>query len=128
MWLSVFVATVAVVVVGIGRWSTLWRAHLYDAAISSMTTVWYREVLLRLKEHSSLLDVGIGTGKALMANAHLLTEKHVTVVGVDYDGDYVVRCRDLIQNHNMQESCQVLLYLSFSNILIVNAVVSNIHV
>jgi SAM-dependent methyltransferase len=69
------------------------RASAYDLLISRMTASWYRAVLMRLPAGCRLLDVGIGTGAALLANAPLLRRRNVRVTGVDVDGDYVERCR-----------------------------------
>jgi SAM-dependent methyltransferase len=69
------------------------RALLYDAAIVRLTTAWYRNVLERLPARSRLLDVGIGTGGALVANAAILVERDLRVTGVDVDRAYVERCR-----------------------------------
>lgn len=69
------------------------RAGIYDAAIAQMTARWYGAVLERLPASCRLLDVGIGTGRALLANAHLLASRDLRVTGIDIDGDYVARCR-----------------------------------
>ncbi|RLN88035.1 hypothetical protein BBJ28_00026710 [Nothophytophthora sp. Chile5] len=73
------------------------RARVYDTLIVKLTTGWYAEVLKRVPEGSSLLDVGVGTGLALVNNDELLRRKQIAVDGVDYDVDYVVRCRALLR-------------------------------
>ena len=72
------------------------RSAVYDAAIVGMTADWYRAVLERLPNGCRLLDVGVGTGAALIANADVLREKDVRVTGVDVDAAYVDRCRRTI--------------------------------
>jgi ubiquinone/menaquinone biosynthesis C-methylase UbiE len=72
------------------------RTAVYDAAIVGMTADWYRAVLERLPNGCRLLDVGIGTGAALIANADLLRDKDMHVTGVDIDAAYVERCRRTI--------------------------------
>lgn len=69
------------------------RALIYDAAIVRLTAGWYRAVLEMLDPGCRLLDIGIGTGSALLANAALLQEKRIRVTGLDIDRDYVERCR-----------------------------------
>lgn len=69
------------------------RAWIYDRVIAGMTTDWYREVLDRLPEQARLLDVGIGTGSALVRCADVLRAKRLQVVGLDIDRDYLERCR-----------------------------------
>jgi SAM-dependent methyltransferase len=83
------------------------RSAIYDAAIVGMTTDWYRAVLRRLPVGCRLLDVGIGTGAALIANADLLVEKDVRVVGVDVDAAYVERCRRAIAQHGLADRVTV---------------------
>src|SRR5262249_12637678 len=43
-----------------------------------------------------LLDVGIGTGAALIANAEILRANDVHVTGLDIDSAYVDRCKAAI--------------------------------
>lgn len=77
------------------------RARVYDALIVKLTTGWYAHVLKRLPAKSRLLDVGVGTGAALANNHGLLTSKGVKVDGVDYDLDYVKRCRELLAERQL---------------------------
>lgn len=69
------------------------RAWLYDLAIAPMTGRWYRAVLERLPPGCRLLDVGIGTGTALLAHASLLRQRQLAITGVDVEPAYVARCR-----------------------------------
>jgi cyclopropane fatty-acyl-phospholipid synthase-like methyltransferase len=83
------------------------RSAVYDALIVRMTAAWYRAVLGRLPAGCRLLDVGIGTGAALVANADQLVEKDVRVVGVDVDPAYVERCRDTITRRGLEDRVSV---------------------
>ena len=65
---------------------------IYGAAIVGMTAGWYRAVLERLPAGARLLDIGIGTGSALLANADVLVSRDLHVVGVDIDAAYIERC------------------------------------
>ncbi|MFD1529764.1 class I SAM-dependent methyltransferase [Pseudonocardia aurantiaca] len=69
------------------------RGWLYDRLVSGMTAEWYRQVLQRLPDGARLLDVGIGTGAALVCCADLVRAKRLDVVGLDIDPDYLARCR-----------------------------------
>ena len=50
-------------------------------------------MLGRLPAGARVLDVGIGTGAAMSRCAEIVREKDLTVVGLDIDADYVLRCR-----------------------------------
>lgn len=79
------------------------RAAVYDATILPLTTGWYRAVLTRLPHHCRLLDVGIGTGGALLANAELIVERDVRVTGVDVDLAYIDRCRAAVAERGLAD-------------------------
>ena len=79
------------------------RAWIYDRFLLSYTTAWYREVLTRLPEGAYLLDVGIGTGGALLKNADLVREKNIRVLGVDIDGAYIERANKAIEKAGMSD-------------------------
>lgn len=68
------------------------RARLYDVVIVPLTSPYYRLVLDRLPDGARLLDVGIGTGAALAANADLIVGKELRVHGIDTDEQYLARC------------------------------------
>ena len=63
MW--VWIAVIVALLVLINRLSPL----IYDIVIVKMTALWYRSVLDRLPRGARVLDIGIGTGSALAANA-----------------------------------------------------------
>jgi SAM-dependent methyltransferase len=83
------------------------RAVIYDTLIARMTARWYAAVIERLPERCRLLDVGIGTGRALVANAEALRARDVRVTGVDIDADYVDRCRRLVAESGLAERIDV---------------------
>ena len=85
------------------------RAWIYDRAVRPMTASWYRAVLERLAPGTRLLDIGIGTGGALVANAALVRERDLRVTGVDIDPDYVRRCREHVARHGLADRVEVLL-------------------
>ncbi|KAL3662926.1 hypothetical protein V7S43_011873 [Phytophthora oleae] len=100
----VAVAVAAVALYGLLR---ITRARIYDGMIVNLTTGWYTEVLNRLPKSSKFLDVGIGTGLALINNGEQLKLKDITVDGVDYDKDYVVRCGELLKEKQLTSHVQV---------------------
>ena len=79
------------------------RARIYDRAIVGLTAGWYRAVLERLPQGCRLLDVGIGTGSALLANAGVLVAKDIHVTGIDIDAAYIARCRRAVAQRGLTE-------------------------
>lgn len=79
------------------------RAAIYDAVIVRMTAGWYRAVLECLPPGCWLLDVGIGTGAALLANAELVQGRDLRVTGVDIDAAYVARCRRAVARRGLDD-------------------------
>ncbi len=73
------------------------RAWIYDKTFAGLTVGWYREVLKRLPRGARLLDVGIGTGGALVRNAALVKARDLHIVGIDIDRVYLRRCRKLVE-------------------------------
>lgn len=83
------------------------RSAIYDTLILRLTSRWYAEVLRRVPEGAALLDVGIGTAGALLANADAVAKKRLRVVGVDVDADYVARARRRIGSSPLAQLAEV---------------------
>lgn len=77
------------------------RAALYDLTIVPLTASWYEAVLSRLASGCRLLDVGIGTGGALLRHADRVRQQDLHVTGVDIDADYVARCTRRVARHGL---------------------------
>ena len=84
-----------------------WRSDIYDYFITSMTTRWYRAFLCRMAQNSSILDVGIGTASALIANRDVILNKNLTVMGVDYDKNYVDAAQENIRVAGLDKNVKV---------------------
>ncbi|MCC5885604.1 MAG: class I SAM-dependent methyltransferase [Gammaproteobacteria bacterium] len=83
------------------------RSVIYDTLIVGLTAKWYAEVLRRVPANAALLDVGIGTAGALLANAELVEEKRLRVTGIDIDGDYIARARDKLRRAGLHDRVEV---------------------
>ena len=83
------------------------RGFIYDRLILTLTSRWYAEVLERLRDGTVLLDVGIGTAGALMANAERVKRKALRVVGIDIDLDYVERARKRLRGSRVEDRIDV---------------------
>ncbi|WP_018141955.1 class I SAM-dependent methyltransferase [Thioalkalivibrio sp. ALJ7] len=79
----------------------MFRGVIYDKLILGMTSQWYGEVLERVPEGAVLLDVGVGTAGALLANAGALERKGLRVVGIDIDSDYIERANQRLRHAGM---------------------------
>lgn len=79
------------------------RSRIYDAAIVGLTAAWYRAVLERLPDGCRLLDIGIGTGSALLANAETVRARRIHVTGLDIDAAYIERCRREVAQRGLGE-------------------------
>ncbi|RHY28436.1 hypothetical protein DYB32_005977, partial [Aphanomyces invadans] len=77
------------------------RGKLYDFVFVGLSTGWYREVLELLSPKARMLDVGIGTGMALLHNKALVESKNLFVDGVDYDKDYITDCKKNVSAHGL---------------------------
>ena len=83
------------------------RSFIYDTLILRLTSRWYAEVLRRVPEGATLLDVGIGTAGALLANDDLVKRKRLRVVGVDIDADYIARARRRLRDSSLAGLAEV---------------------
>lgn len=83
------------------------RSFIYDTLILRLTSRWYAEVLRRVPEGAALLDVGIGTAGALLANAELVKQKSLRVTGIDIDADYVERARRRLAASSLADLIEV---------------------
>lgn len=88
------------------------RAHnlhsqVYDLLIVGLTSEWYRQVLLRIPSNSSVLDVGIGTATSLIQNRDIVLSRGLTVVGVDYEKDYVDFARKNLATSTLRDVVKV---------------------
>ena len=77
------------------------RSAIYDTLILKLTSRWYAEVLDRIPAGATVLDVGIGTAGALLANAGRVTGKQLHITGIDIDGDYVERARQRLEQSSL---------------------------
>lgn len=83
------------------------RSFIYDALILRLTSHWYAQVLKRVPDGAALLDVGIGTAGALLANAGVVKRKRLRVVGIDIDADYVERARQRLAASSLADRAGV---------------------
>jgi SAM-dependent methyltransferase len=85
------------------------RGWIYDRVMVGITAEWYRTVLGRLADGARVLDVGIGTGAALVRCAELVRAKDLHVVGLDIDAAYLDRCRTEVSRAGLADRVRPLL-------------------
>jgi len=83
------------------------RAWIYDKAVVWLTKSWYAAVIDRVADGAKILDVGVGTGGALVANAEGVKAKGLQILGVDIDADYINTCRQRVAEANLSEHVEV---------------------
>lgn len=83
------------------------RTFIYDTLILRLTSRWYAEVLKRVPEGAAVLDVGIGTAGALLANAELVKRKRLHVTGIDIDADYMESAKRRLDASTMADHAEV---------------------
>lgn len=83
------------------------RAWIYEHTFRKITDGWYAAVLERLPRGARLLDVGIGTGGALVRSAQTLQDRDLRVVGVDIDGDYLRLAEENLRREGLTGRVQV---------------------
>jgi len=83
------------------------RSLIYNTLMRGLTARWYAEVLERLPHGAAVLDVGIGTAGALLANAEQVTRKDLQITGIDIDADYGEHARHVLQHAGMSGRVRV---------------------
>ena len=83
------------------------KSLVYDTVIVSLTEKWYRAVLQKLDDGSILLDVGVGTGGALLRCADLIESKNLKVVGIDIDAAYVDAGKTSIRGAHLSDKISI---------------------
>ncbi|MFO7953273.1 MAG: class I SAM-dependent methyltransferase, partial [Thioalkalivibrio sp.] len=83
------------------------RSAIYDFLILRLTARWYAEALERMPDRARVLDVGIGTAGALLANVGRARRKQLHLTGIDIDGDYVRRARSRLQESTLADCAEV---------------------
>lgn len=83
------------------------RSTIYNALIAKMTAGWYAAVIERLPTGARLLDVGVGTGRALLANHASLAAKDIHVTGIDIDRTYIDTCTAAVTRNGLDAQVEV---------------------
>jgi len=87
--------------------SRAFSSRVYDFIIIKMTKVWYQDVISRLPNSARVLDVGIGTGSALLVNSESVLVKKLEWIGLDLDRNYVVHCNKSLSISSLRDHASV---------------------
>lgn len=88
-----YVGWVCAILGGVTLLLRAFRSQIYDRVIVNMTTQWYTAAMDAMPPNSRVLDVGIGTGAALLRCADKARAQGLVFEGLDYDADYVASCK-----------------------------------
>lgn len=76
---------------------------MYDRFIAGLTAPWYRAALQRMPHGSRVLDVGIGTGAAIVRCAEQVRARDLRIVGLDIDRDYLDFCAEAVRRADLEQ-------------------------
>lgn len=77
----------------------------YNNVIVSYTKHLYQSFLKRIDNGSSIVDIGIGNGEALLTpeNIKLIKDKELMICGFDINKDYLKNCQRLIKENKLEK-------------------------
>ena len=77
----------------------------YNNVIVSYTKYLYQSFLKRIDNGSSIVDIGIGNGEALLTseNIKLIKDKDLMICGFDVNQDYLKNCQRLIKENKLEK-------------------------
>lgn len=77
------------------------KNSVYNEVIGSYSKNLYKSFFEKIPNNSCILDVGIGNGYAICENSEIIIEKNLKIVGVDIDFNYILTCRNNVNNSNL---------------------------
>ena len=83
------------------------KSYIYDMILVSYTSSMNRYFLKSIPIGSQILDIGIGTGKAMTNNGDIIKEKNLKIIGYDIDPYYIEQCRNHIVTQKLENYIQV---------------------
>jgi cyclopropane fatty-acyl-phospholipid synthase-like methyltransferase len=84
------------------------RNRLYDFHINN-THRFYRKILKRIPNNSTILEVGIGGGATILHNCEMIKSKNLRIRGIDIDAQYLEQCGKIIKDADLSD------YVSIKN-------------
>lgn len=83
------------------------RSIMYDLFLTPYTTKMNRKFLKSVPPDSKIIDIGIGTGKAMTNNSSIIKDKGIKVLGYDIDPGYVKQCLEHIKSTGLEDNIVV---------------------
>lgn len=76
----------------------------YNKFIVDYTKHLYHSFLKKVKDNSSIVDIGIGNGEALLTeeNIKIIRKKKLMICGFDVDKQYLKNCINLVKQNNLE--------------------------
>jgi len=78
----------------------------YRYLISGYTSELYYKLLSSVEDNSTIIDIGIGNGEALMVqkNINLIFGKRLQIFGYDVDDKYLADCREKVKGNRLHQN------------------------
>ena len=91
-----------------------YRSFFYDLWLGNSwvgvsTPFLYKEMLNKLPDNATLLEIGIGNGVCIEKNAVLIKEKNIKIDGIDIDEDYVREAKKRVKLNGLEENVNVMI-------------------
>ncbi|MBW1954936.1 MAG: class I SAM-dependent methyltransferase [Deltaproteobacteria bacterium] len=79
------------------------KNFLYKLIINSVTDYCYENCLEYVRDHASILDVGIGNGVMMNHYHEFIKDKRLHITGIDINRNYLRHCASKIQEYHLKD-------------------------
>ena len=84
------------------------KSYIYDLFVTPYTYPLLKSVYESLPNNSKILDVGIGTGTAVIENKDIIIRKNFFITGIDINKDYIDKCNQNIEKYDLYNYIEVI--------------------
>lgn len=83
------------------------KFYIYNLLVGKYTIILYKNFLKSIPDNSTVLDIGIGNGYALIQNSDLIIKKNITILGVDIDQASINIAKKCIKENKLETNIEV---------------------